>query len=352
MIQEIPIYQLGIYADKYPVTVGEYRKYQPRYTNPWDAVDPDPKLPATGISWQEARVYCEFLGKRLPTTLEWIFCATRMMFYPAGHGDGFELRGTKRQFPWGDETDPKRCNCVELGKKRPTPVDFFDGKGESPFGLSDMMGNVWEMTTTSFGESISGKDLREDDLKTIIGGHFRNELQTGGLVGEGVIKMDMLLEDAGNEIIGFRCVRDFNDTDILMHAADIHKTYHAWCVESGSLTPGRDQLLCDLCGKGVPPQFAKALGSEKHNISAFCDDCFISQGQALLKRIDGNRFVFYGFALGFLIAYMRGDAKGGDYVYREGGFEKYATKCRLRSVRTDSRADIHHLLTELNQSVA
>jgi hypothetical protein len=352
MSPEIPIYQLGIFADKYPLTVGEYRAYQPLYINPWEAVDPDPKLPATGINWQEARVYCEFLGKRLPTTLEWIYCATGMMLYPSRRGEGFEGRGTKREFPWGNEAEPNRCNCAELGLNRPTPVDQFGVRGESPLGVGDTMGNVWEMTATYFGESFSGRSIREDDARTIMGGHFKDELLHGGIVGEGVLKMDMLLEGAANEIIGFRCVRDFNERDLAMNAPEINKAYHGWCVECGSPAPGKDHLLCDFCGKQVSPEIDKSLGSEKHNISVYCDPCFLEQGASLLRpeHPDRHKVVFYGIAVGFLIAYMGGHARGGDYVYRDGGLEEYAKRCRLRSVRTSLNADIHRLLSDIGQT--
>ena len=57
----------------------------------------------------------------------------------------------ERIFPWGDEIDKPRCNTVELGAGGTTPVGAFPD-GISPFGCYDMLGNVWEWTSTWYDE--------------------------------------------------------------------------------------------------------------------------------------------------------------------------------------------------------
>jgi iron(II)-dependent oxidoreductase len=98
----------------------------------------NPHLPVTGVSWHEATAYARFVGKRLPTEVEWEKAAT------------WE-NGTKhkRRYPWGDSAPSPEFvnfNGHYLGT---TPVGAFPA-GASAAGCLDMGGNVWEWTSTIF----------------------------------------------------------------------------------------------------------------------------------------------------------------------------------------------------------
>jgi formylglycine-generating enzyme required for sulfatase activity len=121
------------YMARYPVTNAQYRKFV-------EAGGPRPPLfdderfgqdqqPVTGVSWHDAKSYCEWAGLRLPTEWEWEKAA----------------RGTDgRRFPWGnEEPTPELANFGDVDGQ-PTPVGSYP-KGASPFGLLDMAGNVWEL---------------------------------------------------------------------------------------------------------------------------------------------------------------------------------------------------------------
>ena len=100
---------------------------------------------AIHLSWYEARAYCHWAGRRLPTELEWEVAA-------AGepNADGTGLATRKRRYPWGDSCpDPARAN-LDGSALGTIPVGALPA-GDSAFGCRQMLGNVWEWTDTVFG---------------------------------------------------------------------------------------------------------------------------------------------------------------------------------------------------------
>ena len=87
-----------------------------------------PDHPVTMVTWYDAQAFATWLGKRLPTSLEWERAARGR--------DG-------RLYPWGDDFDALRCNSAESGIGTTTPVYRFP-EGRSEDGCFDMAGNVFE----------------------------------------------------------------------------------------------------------------------------------------------------------------------------------------------------------------
>jgi formylglycine-generating enzyme required for sulfatase activity len=149
--REQPQHKLDLpdyYHARTPVTNAQYLAFvqQTNHRQPkhWEKGEPPSGKedhPVVYVSWHDAVAYCRWLTQvtgrpyRLPTEAEWEKGA----------------RGTDgRIYPWGDEWDPARCNTDESGKGDTTPVGAYP-RGASPYGLLDMVGNVWEWTISLWG---------------------------------------------------------------------------------------------------------------------------------------------------------------------------------------------------------
>ncbi len=164
---------------KYDVTTAQFRiflqqtEYQPRPCDPilgltWQSpgrgmVYPpgpveEPRWPATCLSWNDALAYIRWLNDRvrnlpsarqsrggpyrLPSEAEWEYAARA---------------GTSTSRWWGDRVGAGNANCNGCGSKWDgqllAPVGSF---GPNPFGLYDMLGNVWQWTSDCWNDSYVG----------------------------------------------------------------------------------------------------------------------------------------------------------------------------------------------------
>jgi len=156
---EHPMHVTSFYIDKYPVTNAEFKKfldsthYHPKddlnFLRDWkDGSYPAgwENKPVTWVSQEDARAYASWAGKRLPHEWEWQ--------YAAQGTDG-------RLYPWGNEWDGGAVPGPDKSRtmRGPDPVDAHP-KGVSPFGVMDMVGNVWQWTEEFVDEHTRGGILR------------------------------------------------------------------------------------------------------------------------------------------------------------------------------------------------
>ncbi|MEA3350413.1 MAG: formylglycine-generating enzyme family protein, partial [Chloroflexota bacterium] len=137
----LPEYYIG----KYPVTVAQIRPFVEKSGHKFEdysgSLKGKPNHPVVRVSFKKAVAFCEWLSResgqvfRLPSEAEWEKAA----------------RGTDGLiYPWGSEWDPKRCNSEEGGVGDITHVGKYSPQGDSPYGCTDMAGNVWEWTRSLY----------------------------------------------------------------------------------------------------------------------------------------------------------------------------------------------------------
>jgi len=133
-----------------------------------------PGKPVVGVSWFEAEAFCNWLNQqeknkelkyRLLSEEEWQAAAGGKQ---------------NREYPWGNDWDFKKCNNNELDLGQTSVVGIFMN-GNTPEGICDMAGNVWEWTNTEEGPDrvirggswfsdarncrVSGRDYYHPDLR-------------------------------------------------------------------------------------------------------------------------------------------------------------------------------------------
>ncbi len=156
--------------------------------------------PVVGVTWFDAQAFAEWIGASLPTEAQWERAA----------------RGINRRiYPWGDEI-PKIRHHANFGKRynRPTPVGQFPN-GNSPDGIADLAGNVWEWCLDEFDPDYyqkNSKGNKQNPLNLIYRDVLRPRVIRGGAWDGGSIFLRAALRShfyplESSHTVGFRVVR-------------------------------------------------------------------------------------------------------------------------------------------------
>lgn len=200
------VYLDGYYIDRCPVTNAEYKKFVEATGRKPPSHWQNGKIPAgkeshpvVNVSWQDAADYAAWAGKRLPTEAEWEKAAS---WDP--------VKREKRVYPWGNRFDAGKCNSKESGIGTTTPVGKYSPPGDSPYGVADMAGNVWEWCADWYDENYYKNSPKQNPQGPTSG---QKRVLRGGSWSsyDGDVRsanrLDLSSPDYILNLVGFRCAR-------------------------------------------------------------------------------------------------------------------------------------------------
>lgn len=179
------------WIDKTEVTQADFERLggEKAYANYFDG----DLRPVEGVTWFEARDFCERRGARLPTEREWEYAA----------------RGTEAwMYPWGNEWNENNAVWNRSSEQGTANVGSIEA-GRSWAGALDMSGNVWEWVSTVYKPyPYVSDDGREDmgnrtDARVLRGGSWSTPLPANLRAPN----RDRNNPDLGSSYVGFRCAR-------------------------------------------------------------------------------------------------------------------------------------------------
>jgi sulfatase modifying factor 1 len=198
--------------DKYEVTNKRYKRFidATGYKVPWSQeaavatyiwdwqkrMYPEGKGddPVVLVSWEDARAFCSWAGKRLPTEAEWEKAA----------------RGAKgKPYPWGNDWANGKANTQESGLKQTAPAGSFK-EDVSEYGVNDLAGNVSEWVEEWFapypGNPMTSYEER-NKYRVLRGGSwdYAHSIASG-------YNRQYATPQSQMTAIGFRCVKPANAT--------------------------------------------------------------------------------------------------------------------------------------------
>ena len=156
--------------------------------------------PVQHVSWYEAEAYTRFVGKRLPTELEWEKAAA---WDP-------EAR-IARRYPWGDQAPDTRRANLDARTFSPAPIGAYP-KGRSFYGCHQLIGDVWEWTASEFLPFPGFQPFPYPEYSEVHFGKGYRVLRGGSWATDALVARNSFrnwdLPQRRQIFAGFRCAKD------------------------------------------------------------------------------------------------------------------------------------------------
>lgn len=199
------VYLNDFYIDKFEVTNHQFEQFNPKHKR--SRFSDCDNCPVSNLSWHQANEYAIWAGKRLPTEAEWEKAAG----------------GGTRKWPWGNHFSYLQANIIgrKDGFLMASPVGLFP-LGTSPYGVMDMVGNVWEWCADWYGrgyyKQCPDKNPQGPDAgvyKVLRGGSAATGEKTARTTYRAGFDPDAITDDKG-----VRLVMDVSDLKKQINAPD------------------------------------------------------------------------------------------------------------------------------------
>ena len=176
------------------------------------AHDDRQRHPINCVGWEDAKSFCAFEGKRLPTSIEWEFAAIGQSGY---------------DYPWGNEQPSRERVCKAEESNVDTCTVARHPAGKSQFGVLDMTGNVDEWVL----DAACGVNRRCESGLRIVRSGSPARTATGWSIGPG---------ESLSPTRGFRCARsvDAHDTPRAVRPGTLFGEGLCWPPEGQSCPDG------------------------------------------------------------------------------------------------------------------
>ncbi|MBH0208944.1 MAG: hypothetical protein A4C66_08995 [Nitrospira sp. HN-bin3] len=200
------VYLNAFYIDKFEVTNARFAKYVEAIQSepPWGFSDKDTPVvhadrPVRWVSWMDAMGYCLWVGKRLPTEAEWEKAA----------------RGTdERVYPWGNDppTPVHAVYGLKEGGAETVSVIGSHHMGQSPYGVQDLAGNLYEWVMDWYAEDFYSSFINGPAVNPRGPGEGTAKVQRGGSYINTPYRLRSSFRTKGDPTeqdpnVGFRCAQ-------------------------------------------------------------------------------------------------------------------------------------------------
>ena len=210
----------------------------------WYADPEYDNAPVSGVDWNQAKAYCEWMHGRLPTEAEWELAA----------------RGTDaRPYPWGkDELTCDLLNFLDcLVPSVPDAVRSYP-LGASPYKVADMAGNVSEWVADWYAEDYYAASPANSPLGPLTG---EERVVRGSCYLSPLEETEIFLRSSQNPLqsqpsLGFRCVLD-SDGQVGAPLCQVLSFQPSWDPLAGETEPAEVETIevsaiCGLHNDGTP----------------------------------------------------------------------------------------------------